>query len=91
MLDGLNVAGVTARDGGLTARVELAAKIDGVPAVEAHYNHMSGPNPYRLIVSKQVTGSYVDVQHYDVAHQVLRDQLATDHGVTYLFVYGRQD
>jgi hypothetical protein len=91
LVDGMNVAGVAPLEDGLTARVTLAAPIDGTTAVEAHYNHQGLANPYRLLVSSQATGSFVDVQHYDVAHGKLCDQRAADHGLTYLFVYGRQD
>jgi hypothetical protein len=91
LLDGVNVKQVVAEDGGLAARVVLAAPIDGTVAVEAHYNHEGAANPYRLIVTRRVDREFVEVEHYDVAHQKVRDQRAPDHGVTYVFVYGRQD
>jgi hypothetical protein len=91
LLDGLNVASVSPESEGLAARVVLAAPIDGTVAVEAHYNHEGLENPYRLIVTRRVDRTYVEIEHYDVARQKVRDQRAPDHGVTYVFVYGRQD
>ena len=91
LIDGLNVKGVTPEADGMAARVALAAPIDGTVAVEAHYNHEGSANPYRLIVTRRVDRTFVEIEHYDVAHQKVRDQRAPDHGVTYVFVYGRQD